>query len=81
MIFLEIESELCSSYLSLNILMKRFFARDSRCFQNTVESPYREPLFKGGVGGVPEDLGLNEVKFSQCPFECYFTEMIPTNNI
>ena len=32
MISLEIEPELCSSFLSLNILMKRFFARDSRCF-------------------------------------------------
>ena len=32
MISLETEPELCSSFLSLNILMKRFFARDSRCF-------------------------------------------------
>ena len=32
MIPLEIEPELCSSFLSLSILMKRFFAGDSRCF-------------------------------------------------
>ena len=31
----------------------------------------------GVVGGGAEDLGLNKVKFSQSPFECYFTEVIP----
>ena len=30
-----------------------------------------------GGGGVAKDLGLNKVKFSQSPFECYFTEVIP----
>ena len=45
-------------------------------------------MFKGPViiyrrggwgGGVAEDLGLNKVKLSQSPFECYFTEVIPPN--
>ena len=33
----------------------------------------------GGGAGVAEDLGLNKVKFSQSPFESYFTEVIPPN--
>ena len=28
---------------------------------------------------IAEDLGLNKVKFSQSPFESYFTEVIPPN--
>ena len=34
-------------------------------------------LLPGGTG----DLGLNKVKFSRPPFECYFSEVIPPNNI
>ena len=30
---------------------------------------------------IKKDLGLNKVKFSRSPFECYFTEVIPPNNI
>ena len=30
---------------------------------------------------ITEDLGLNKVKFSRFPCECYFTEVIPPNNI
>ena len=30
---------------------------------------------------ITEDFGLNKVKFSRSPFECYFTEVIPPNNI
>ena len=29
---------------------------------------------------ITEDLGLNKVKFSRFPFECYFTEVMPPNN-
>ena len=37
----------------------------------------------GGGGGEAEDLGLNKVRFilADPPYERYFTEVIPSNNI
>ena len=40
---------------------------------------YRLGGWGEGGAGVAEDLGLNKVKFSQSPFESYFTEVIPPN--
>ena len=35
----------------------------------------------GGGGGGPEDLGLNKVNLADPPYEFYFTEVIPPNNV
>ena len=34
-----------------------------------------------GGGGGRGNLGPNKVKFSRPPFECYFSEVLPPNNI
>ena len=70
-----------SSIYSINARGAEQMPKTNKSNQPRGTGHYLSPGGGGGRGWTPEDLGLNKVKFSLSPFECYLTEIIPPNNI